>query len=471
MIDALVIGGGVSGLATAYGLVRSGRRVLLLERQFRTGGNACSERIGDFLMEHGPSSMNGSVAAAVAFQHELGIDKLRCNLGSGVRYRYLLRAGRLHGIATHPLGFLVSGYLTPGARWRLLAEPFVPVKRDAGEESVADFCGRRFGREFADAVIDPLLGGLRAARAGEASMQACFPALVAMEQHYGSIICAILAKRLGRGTMPAQRLFSWQQGIETLPQTLTARLGNTIRVGMPVRRISAVPGGYRVEAGLPAQTLFARAVVVATQPHVAAELLDHVDADAAAASAKIDAPPLAVVFTGYRRRQIAHPLTGLGYLVPEKEQRTLLGTLFCSTMFPGRAAVGDVALAAYIGGARAPDLARASPAELVEATCRELRELLGATGPPVVSRVRQWARGLPQYRVGHQQQIETLLAAEVRHPGLFLTGNYFSGPSVATCIAQAVETTNRVEHYLRRPVHRWSAATMPAGPEQKTGRV
>lgn len=457
MIDALVIGGGVSGLATAYGLMRGGRRVMLLERQYRTGGNVFSERIGDFLMEHGPSSINASVPAAVTLERELGIDTLRCTLGPEVRFRYLPRDGRLHSIATHPLGFLLSDYLSPVARLRLLAELFVPAKRDASEESVADFCCRRFGREFSEAVIDPLLGGLRAARAGEASMQACFPALVAMEQNYGSIICAILAKRLAHGTMPARRLFSWQQGMETLPRALTARLGTAIRVGMPVRRIRAVPGGYRVEAGLDAQTVRARAVVVATQPHVAADLLDHLDPDAAAAAAGIDAPPLAVVFTGYRRRQIAHPLTGLGYLAPERERRTLLGALFCSTMFSGRASAGDVALAAYVGGARAPDLARASPADLVDATRREFRELLGATGSPVVSRVRQWARGLPQYRVGHQGRIEALLAAEERHSGLFLTGNYFSGPSVATCIAQAVETTNRVESYLSRAWREWGA--------------
>ncbi|MBI1732885.1 MAG: protoporphyrinogen oxidase [Gammaproteobacteria bacterium] len=453
MIDAIVIGGGVSGLATAYGLMRNGRRVLLLERQYRTGGNVFSERIGDFLMEHGPSSMNASVPAATTLERELGIDTLRSPLGPEVRYRYLPRAGRLHSIATHPLGFLLSGYLTPGARLRLLAELLVPAKKDASEESVADFCRRRFGREFADAVIDPLLGGLRAARAGEASMQACFPALVAMEQKYGSIIRAIVAKRLAHGTMPAQRLYSWEEGVETLPRALAARLGTVIRVGMPVRRIRAVPGGYRVEAGLAAQTVRARAVIVATQPHVAAELIDHLDPDAAAAAAGIDAPPLAVVFTGYRRRQIAHPLTGLGYLAPERERRALLGALFCSTMFSGRASTGHVALAAYIGGARAPDLARAAPADLVDVTRREFRELLGVTGPPVVSRVRQWARGLPQYRMGHQGRIEALLAGEQRHPGLFLTGNYFSGPSVAACIAQAVETTSRIDRYLSRPGH------------------
>ncbi len=191
-----------------------------------------------------------------------------------------------------------------------------------------------------------------------------------------------------------------------------------------------------------------RTVVIATQPHVTAALLDGVDADGAAAAAAIEAPPLAIVFLGLHRRQVAHPLDGLGYLTPVAEGRPLTGALFSSSMFAGRAPEDHVAVAGYIGGARAPDLARMPAAELVEMTRGEFADLIGARGDPVVANVRRWPQGLPQYRVGHGELIKTLTATERNIPGLFFTGNYLRGVSVAACLDQAAETAARVDAFL-----------------------
>ena len=232
----------------------------------------------------------------------------------------------------------------------------------------------------------------------------------------------------------------------SLPRALAAALGDAVVLGVPVRRVARVAAGLRIDTG--SGSLRARSVVVATQPHVAAGLLEGLDADGAAAAAELDAPPLAVVFLGLRRRQVGHPLDGLGYLVPSGQGRPVTGALFCSTMFPGRAPAGHVALAAYLGGARAPALAQASQEELIAAVGDEFREFLGVRGDPVVARVRQWPRGLPQYQLGHGARVAKLRGAEQRAPGLFLTGNYFAGLSVAACVTQAGETADRVNAYL-----------------------
>ncbi len=447
MIDVAVIGAGVSGLATAYELRCRGHRVVVLERQIRAGGNAVSERIGGFLMEHGPSSVNAAVPIATQLSHSLGLDPLRCTLTPEVRYRYLTGAGKLHRIATHPLGFFTSDYLSLRARLRLLTEVLVPTSSSDDEETVAQFWRRRFGAEFAERVIDPLVGGLYAGKASELSMMAVFPTLINMERRYGSIIQGVLRRRLASGNMPGRRLYSWQQGIGTLPTTLAQRLGPALKTGIVVRRIKALPEGFRIETG--ASGVFkARAVVMATQPQVAATLLDGIDTMGAEAAASIDTPSLAVVFLGYRRQQVAHPLNGLGYLTPTSAQRELSGALFCSTMFAARAPTGHVSLSAYIGGARAPALARLPTADLIALARAEFRDLLGVRGDPVVVRVRQWPQGLPQYHLGHGQLVAVLHGIEERQPGLFVTGNYFVGPSVGNCLTQANETAVRIHRFL-----------------------
>ena len=447
-VDVAVIGGGISGLFAAYELVRRGHRVAVLERQVRAGGNAISERLGGFLMEHGPSSVNAASPVADDLSRRVGIDALRCELGSGVRYRYLVRAGTLYRIPIHPFGFLASPYLTIGGRLRMMAEPLVPPLRIDAGETVAAFWRRRFGSEFSDRVIDPLVGGLFAGRAAELSMAATFPAVLDMEQRFGSVIRGAIRSRRAGGRMPGRRLFSWRDGVGTLPQAIVRELGCAVRTGIAVRRITRLAGSFRVEAANSA-ALHARVVVIATQPHVAAALLDGIDGPGAEAAGAIDAPPLAVTFLGYARRQVDHPLDGLGYLTPSAERRALSGALFCSTMFAARAPEEHVALVGYGGGARAPDLALRTSAELIAIAREEFSDLLGARGDPVVARVRRWPRGLPQYRSGHERHVAALRDVERRCAGLFVTGNYFAGVSVAACLTQALATASRVHGVLR----------------------
>jgi len=450
MIDVAIIGGGVSGLATAYVLRSQGYEVVVLERQTRTGGNAVSERIDGFLMEHGPSTINAAVAEVNALSRSLALDSSVVHLSDEVKHRYLVKQGRLSGVPAHPLGFLSSSYLSARARLRVLSEAVIARGDSAVDETVEQYFSRRFGREFAERVIDPLVGGLYAGRADELSLQSVFPKLVEMEQRHGSISMAVLSNRLRGGTMPGKRLYSWAGGIATLPAALAASLSGNIRTGVAVRGLSRDKTGYAIETAGHGR-LLARNVVIATQPHIAATFLAHVAPRGAAAIREIDAPPLAVVFLGYRRRDIDHPLDGLGYLSPRSENSALTGAQFSSSMFAGRAPAGHVALTGYLGGARTPEIGRLNEGELTDLARQEFSALLGIRGDPVVSGVRCWPRGIPQYCVGHRGLVDKALDIGRESPGLFVTGNYLSGPSVGACVANAHKVALDVAARLGRP--------------------
>ena len=446
--DVAVIGGGVSGLAVACDLSGRGHDVVVLERQAHAGGNAMSENIGGFLMEHGPSTMNAHIPAAGIASREFGLDEQRCDLGEGIRNRYLVADGKLSAIPVGPLGLMTAPYLSPIAKLRLLADLFLPHRSDSEDETVMAFCSRRFGREFAERVIDPLVAGIYAGRADDLSVAAIFPKLVALEKKYGSVTLGAIHRRREGGKMPGSRLFSWTGGVSTLPKVMSRRLGDAVRTGVTVRKIARRANGFTIDAG-EVGVLTAKAVIVATQPHVAAQLIADVDPNGADAAEQIHAPPLAVVFLGFPRCNVAHPLDGLGFLSSEAENRNVVGAQFCSTMFLNRAPHGHVALSAYIGGARAPDLARLSAPDLVALARSEFRDLVGATGEPTVMRVRHWPLGLPQYAIGHTRRVEALRNTSNRQAGLFMTGNYIAGPSVATCLEVAKETALAAHHYIR----------------------
>lgn len=460
--DAVIIGGGVSGLATAYHLKAQGLNVKVLERQVRTGGNAVSERIGGFLMEHGPSSLNVAATDTMEMSNALGLDGDMRALGDGVAKRYLIADGRMNAISSHPLGFMLSNYLSLPARLRLMAEVLLAHRVSDVEETVAEFSNRRFGREFTERVIDPLVGGLYAGLASELSAEAVFPRLLELERRYGSLVVAMMASWLKNRRAPMRRLFSWKNGIGTLPTALARELADDITTGVAVKRVRRNGAGFTVDA-LDGQSVQARSVIIATQPHVAAGLLDGLDAPGADATAAISAPPLAVAFLGYRRDQVEHPLDGLGYLTPPSEGRNLSGSLFCSTMFSDRAPEGHVALSAYVGGARAPDLARRRPEEILAMVREEFKDLLGARGEPVVARVRQWSQGLPQLTPSHIERTKILTGIGARVPGLYVTGNFISGPAVTSCLTQAKNTAARAADFLNHD--------REAAPMTSTGRA
>jgi oxygen-dependent protoporphyrinogen oxidase len=432
--DVVVIGAGISGLSAAYELMRQGRDVVVLERQVTVGGNAISERIDGFLMEHGPSTMNAAVPEALEVSRDLDLTASSMDLGANVRKRYLLDGGKLNGISVHPLGFFTSGYLSLPARLSMLGEIMRPRRVSHADETIYDFSRRRLGDEFARKVMDPLAAGLFMGDSRALSVSAVFPRLVEFERKFGSVTRAVINAR--RGSQPGRRLFSWPEGIGTLPRRLARILGARVHTGTTVKRIAPLASGFEIETAAEG-TIRARSVILAVQPHVAAALLENVEPEAAEAAGTIPAPPVGVVYLGYRRAQVSHPLDGLGFLSTRDENRAISGAQFCSTMFDGRAPEGHVAISCYVGGARNPELARLPERDMVGLVHEELSGMLGIKGPPVLSRVRHWARGLPQYNLGHPDRRRVMESADERMPGLILTGNYLRGVSIANCLASA----------------------------------
>ena len=458
--DVAIIGGGISGLVTAYDLHSRGRKVVVLERQQRIGGNAVSERIDGFLMEHGPTTLNAMAPDALQLSGELGLCEEQTSLGSGVRKRYLRQGDDLHGVSIHPAGFLFSSYLSLAGRASLVLEALRRRKSGSEDETVHAFASRRFGAEFAAKVMDPLVAGMFGGDAAKLSMSAVFPRLCEMEEKYGSITRGIMRAR--RGSEPSKRLFSFRGGVGVLPQSLAARLNGHVRTAMAVTSITRQKNGYAISIYNQA-TVLARCVVLAVQPHVAAQLLARLDEQAAQITAAIDAPPMSVVLLGYRRDQVGHRLDGLGFLSTADSGGIITGAQFPSTMFAHRAPGGFVSVCAYVGGARNRDAGLMNADELTGEVHSELSRLLQIRREPVMSRCRQWVRSLPQYEPGHVERAAILQTLHERCPGLFLAGNYLSGVSVGNCIAQARRTAGQVEALLQAGGGQEKAVKVSAG--------
>jgi oxygen-dependent protoporphyrinogen oxidase len=446
-----VLGGGLTGLTTAWHLRQVGLLPVVFEKSPRLGGVIGATRNDGWLHEHGPNSMLESSPAISAFIAAIGLGSRRIYAAPEARQRYILRGGRLVAVPASPWGFVTSPLFSWHAKLALLGEPWRLRASADAEESVADFVVRRLGREFLDYAINPFVGGVYAGDPTKLSVRHAFPKLHALEQEYGSLIRGALKRRNASGG-PKGRMFSFPNGLAEVPAALARALGDAVRLRTEVKTVRRTEGGWELEYedtnGCHAQP-FAAVVCALPADALASLTIEGVgEACDLTQLREIDHPPIASVFTGYRREDVRHPLDGFGALMPEVERTSILGTLFSSTLFPGRAPQGHVALTTFVGGMRQPKLATLDDDALLRVVQKELSGLIGVTAPAVFTRVQRWPRAIPQYATGYERFKNIMADIEACASGLFIGGNARDGISLANCLESGRRLAGNAERFL-----------------------
>jgi oxygen-dependent protoporphyrinogen oxidase len=446
--DTVVVGAGISGLTTAFRLRRAGQRVAVVEAAERVGGAIETLRDGGWTVELGPNTVAGGEEFA-ALVRDVGLDGEQLLASAAAKRRFLWKGGRLQALPGGPGEVLGTPLLSPAAKLRLLREPFVGRFAGDGEESVAAFVRRRLGDEMLRTFVGPFVSGVYAGDPERLSVRWAVPRIAALEREHGSLIGGALARRRGFGAAaagPAARgLVTFRDGLSTLPRRLAEAVGD-VRTGWRCRRVVADgDGGLLVEGG--AETLRARRLVLAVPADAAAELLADASAGRSRGLADLPYAAVAIFAAGFRREEVLHPLDGFGFLVPRGESLRLLGCLFPSTLFPGRAPSGHVLVTAFLGGRGDPGAVELDDAALRALVLDELRRALGVRGAPAFEVVRRWPRAIPQYELGHGRFL-ALAAALEREPAfggaLFLGGSILRGVSVSDCVRDGSALAERV---------------------------
>ncbi len=474
-LDAVVVGAGISGLAAAFRLVRAGMRVAVLEASPRPGGALVTHEAAGFRFELGPNTVLESDPSLPALIRDCGLEGERLVAALAARRRWVWHDGRLRALPSGPLAFLLSPLFPPAAKLRLLREPFLRAPRapraqpappgaqddDATEETIAAFVRRRLGEAFLERAVGPFVSGVYAGDPERLAVRWATPRIAALEATHGSLIRGMLARsaRLrvapqGGGsprTTPRGAMVSLRGGLEELPRRLAREIGD-VRCGVACRAVRYDGRSFVVEhAG---GAVGARHVLLAVPAEAAAALLDEASAGRSRLLAELPYAAVAVVAAGYRRQDVAHPLDGFGFLRATGAGGAglrVLGCLFTSSLFPGRAPEGCVALAAFLGGRTDPEAAAWSDERLGAAVQEDLGRALGVRGEPLARAVRRWPRAIPQYERGHGRFVALQSELERELPGLYLAGNYLHGISVPDCVRNSTALAERIAAGARSP--------------------
>lgn len=445
-VQTLVVGGGISGLVCAYALQKAGVEVLLVEASARPGGVIHSVRRDGFLLELGPQSFSGTSQLRSLCAH-LGIaDQL---LEAPARApRYVLVNGKLQAVPMSPPTFFASSLINGSTKWALVRDIFGKSVPPEADESVAAFVRRKFSDQLLEQLVGPFVSGVYAGDPEKLSIRSAFPQLHEAEKAAGSIVRGIM--RLARNKKgPRERapLNTFRDGNETLVRAVTNKLGTNLLTKTPAANIYRQnDGSFHVSLeGGSNDSVSAKSVVFATPTDVTGKLFAQLDSSFESLLTTVEYAAVAVVSLGYAKKDVGHSLNGFGFLVPRSAGLRILGTVWNSSLFPGRAPEGSALLTTFVGGATDPGAANLSSEELSSLVHREIAPLLALRNSPSFCNVTIWPRALPQYNLGHAERLSSINGSLARFQGLFLTGNYLRGPAIGACVEQALGVAEEVK--------------------------
>jgi len=451
-----ILGAGISGLATAYWLNKEGFDVTILEAGSEPGGSMITEKEGDFLIDYGPNSGLETTPVIRKLVDEIGLTDQMIYANQEGDKRYILRNGKLNPLPTGGAAFFKSKLFSTAGKLRLMKEPFVGKSEDGYYQSIAQFVERRLGKEFLDYAIDPFVSGVFAGDPSKLSVKSAFPKLYRLEELYGGLIKGMIRgarerKKSAEQSKQSAKMFSFINGMQTFPIAIAEKLEGKVNYNCVIEKVSKSKSGYKVSYKLDGKVKNIESeYILSTLPSEAtSKIFGAIDPKLSEHLDEIYYPPVMVLYLGFRKEAIGHPLDGFGYLIPSKEKRKFLGAIWSSVIFPNRASDDMAAFTLFVGGARSPQIFEKDADELIQEVLAQFNPIMDVKEEPVLIKHKLWKKAIPQYNLGYIEHENYFDRFEKENEGLFLSGNFRGGISVGDCIKNSDLVANRITNFVK----------------------
>jgi protoporphyrinogen/coproporphyrinogen III oxidase len=466
MKRVVIVGGGITGLATAHALDRAAERcaVSIVEAGEQLGGNLQTIRHNGFIIDAGPDSWVAAKPHATRLAKDVGLGDELIGTRPDTRRVYIvwqrklypLPEGLILGVPTEIKPLLESDLLGWDAKMRAGLDLVIPPRRwkEDDDESIGSFVSRRLGDEVAERIAAPLLGGIFAGDPDSLSVRACIPQLVEAEREHGSLVVAMRALKEKRreqaaaGEGSGTAFLSLKRGVGDLVLNVAHKLRDaevfTRRRARVIERLPEGDARGRYVVDTTEGPLYADEVALTVPAHIVAPLVRDLDAELADMCGELEYASAATIFLAYRKFDVRHPLDAAGFLVPRAENRPILACTFVSSKWDHRAPAGQILLRVFVGGARNEAILEHDDEDLIKIARGQILDLLGIDRPPMFARVFRFNRSSPQPHVGHLPRVRRLLERAATHPGLHIGGNGYIGTGIPDAVRQGEEIAERI---------------------------
>ncbi|MCP4705430.1 MAG: protoporphyrinogen oxidase [candidate division Zixibacteria bacterium] len=446
-LDVVIIGGGISGLSALHFLRRKNPElnIRLYESDSKPGGTIGTDYIDGYSFDHGPNGFLDREPLTLELCDQLGLTDLLERANEKAEKRFILRKGKLREVPISPPKFLSSDILSLRGKLRVMMEPFSPGLGDIPDESLYDFAKRHMGKEAADYLIQPMVSGIFGGLAERLSLKSCFPIMAEMEKEYGSLFKAMIkkakkakaeGKKSGGPGGPGGRLTSVRGGLYGIIERFMELYSDLVQLDTPVKSIIKEESNYLINFEN-SQNIRTKHIIIATPSYVAAQITKQLSENLSASFAKIEYAPIAVVCQGYQKSNVEHPLEGFGFLVPQKENKRILGSIWTSSIFSERAPKDHAQFRTMIGGDGDHESLQLSDEDLISKVESDLDSIIGIEAAPEITSIYRWKNGIPQYKIGHSDVMNRIETELNMFENIFITGNAYYGIGLNDCVKQS----------------------------------
>ena len=461
----VIIGGGITGLTTAYYLQKESKEkglpieVKLFEASDRFGGIINTVKKKGFVVEKGPDSILARKASALKLIKEVGLeDKIVFNT-AGKSYIYargkihVMPEGAFMGIPTQVTPFALSGLFSPLGKLRAAGDFILPKGEVKEDQSLGEFFRRRLGDEVVDNLIDPLLSGIYAGDIDKLSLMSLFPMFYHMEQKHRSLVLGL------KKTMPAPpksakkepskkgMFISLSTGLSSLIDEVINRLDEgTVIKGTAVEKVVKNNENYTITLAN-GQVEQADSVVITTEHFHAQRILS--DYPFMNAFDDMISYSVANVAMAFPMSAIKQDIDGTGFLVSRNSDFRITACTWTHKKWPGTTPKDMALLRCYVGKPTDQEVVNLSDQEIIDIALRDLNKTMNLTEKPLFHIITRWKKSMPQYNVGHIDRMKTVkesLAKEL--PGVYLAGGSYEGLGIPDCIDQGEAAVKKVLEFL-----------------------
>lgn len=452
----IVLGAGISGLATAYWLKKDGFDVHILESKSEPGGAMETITKDGFTIDFGPNSGLETSPLISRLAEDIGLKYQMIYANEESNKRYILKNDKLHPLPTSPPAFIKTKLFSTKTKLRVMGEPFIGKSEDGYYQSIAQFVQRRLGKEFLDYAIDPFVSGVFAGDPHKLSVKSAFPKLYRLEEVYGGLVKGMIKgakerKQRNEESKQSAKMFSFIDGMQSFPKAIAQKFENKIEYDVKVEIISKSANGYEITYSVNGESKSLTGdILLSTIPvHKAANYFSKFDKEFIKHANDIFYPPVLVLYLGYKKEQIKRDLDGFGFLIPSKMKKNFLGAIWSSTIFKNRAPEGYASFTLFVGGARKPNLFEESSEQIINRAIKEFSEIMNIENKPELKEYREWHKAIPQYNLGYIEHENYFDKFEKENPGIFLSGNYRGGISVGDCVKNSDLVASKIKSFVK----------------------